>query len=345
MRKGENPVRDQLLDNQKAHHRIILPLYIPSENEEYYKDAFSIFEYCLFSLHKTSFSKIKVSVVCNGCADSVHQKLTPLVEQNYIDQLIIEKQKIGKINSILRALRTAEEEIITISDADVLFCEGWENAVVDLFQAFPKAGAICPVPVFRKQFHLTSNIWLRYLFSSKIQFLPVKNPEAMTRFANSIGWSWLDIKYKDVIGTLRSKNDKIAVLGCSHFVSTYKREVFEHLPKENSAYLLGGDSEFLYTDKPVLQMGGYRLSTYDNYAYHMGNVREQWMKEVFESLQSNPKVDIFPKLKQLKRNPLVNYSVLESLFKYVLTIKWIKRKLLKSKGLNPVQIINFTEKT
>jgi hypothetical protein len=27
----------------------------------------------------------------------------------------------------------------------------------------------------------------------------------MTRFANSIGWPWLDIKYKDVIATLKLK--------------------------------------------------------------------------------------------------------------------------------------------
>ena len=345
MRKGDNPVRDKLLEKSTAFHRIIIPLHIPSETDEYYKDAFSIFTYCLFSVRTTAVSDVKISVVCNGCAESVHQKVLQLTNENHIDELIIEKEKIGKINSILRALRNAEEDLITITDADVLFCNGWEDAVIELFKQFPKAGAICPVPVFRKHFHLTSNIWLRHLFSNKLRFLPVKNPEAMTRFANSIGWSWLDIKYKDVIGTLQSKNGTIAVLGCSHFVSTYKREVFEKLPKENSKYLLGGDSEFLYTDKPVLQMGAYRLSTYENYAFHMGNVLEDWMTDTFQSIQVVAVKDKFPKLNKIKYNPLLNYSFIENTFKYLLTFKPIKRKLLKLKGLNKEQIVNFTEKT
>jgi hypothetical protein len=46
----------------------------------------------------------------------------------------------------------------------------------------------------------------------------------MTRFANSIGWPWLDIKYKDVIATLKLKW-YYSCLGSSHFVATYKREV------------------------------------------------------------------------------------------------------------------------
>jgi hypothetical protein len=55
--------------------------------------------------------------------------------------LIIEKDLIGKINSILKVLRTAEERLITITDADVLFVNGWEQAVLNVFEAFPKAGS------------------------------------------------------------------------------------------------------------------------------------------------------------------------------------------------------------
>ena len=61
------------------------------------------------------------------------------------------------------------------------------KSVVNVFE-HSKSGAVCPVPVFRKHLNLTSNIWLRYIFSKKLYFRPVKNPEALTRFANSIGW-------------------------------------------------------------------------------------------------------------------------------------------------------------
>lgn len=341
MRKGKNTAKDVLIAPSDSSHRLIIPLYIPNE-EDYYKDAYQIFEYCLFSAIKTSITKLKVSVVSNQSCDSVNDRLYALQKKGFIDELIIEKETIGKVNSILKALRTAEEPLITIADADVLFCNGWEEAVVAVFEAFPKAGAVSPVPVFRKHFHLTANIWLRHLFSKKLYFRAVKNTEALTRFANSIGWPWLDEKWKDTIGTLQTKNGTIAVLGCPHFVATYKREVFHELPKENSKYKLGGDSEFLYTDEPVLKMGGYRLSTYDNYAYHLGNHMEPWMNELYDDVtEVSKKENNYSQLPVLKRNKL-EYLFSEYLFKKILYFKPIKRILLKSKGLTKEQINNFT---
>lgn len=341
MRKGANVSKDVLLAPSEVSHRVIIPLYIPNE-EDYYKEAYQIFEFCLFSVIKTSATQLKISVVSNNSCDLVNDKLFALQKNGFIDELIIEKEAVGKINSILKALRTAEERLITITDADVLFCQGWEEAVSEVFEAFPKAGAVCPVPVFRKHFHLTSNIWFKYLFSKKLYFRAVKNVPALTKFAASIGWPWLDEKWSDTIGTLEASNGKIAVLGCSHFVATYKREVFQELPKENSKFKLGGDSEHLYTDFPVIKSGGYRLSTYDNYAYHLGNQMEPWMIEMYHSLiEVSKKENTYLKFAVLKRNRL-EYLFSEYLFKKILYFKPIKRILLKSKGLTPTQINNFT---
>ena len=341
MRKGENASKERLVTKSNSSHRVIMPLYIPEEGG-YYKDAYTIFEYCLFSVLKTSSTLLKVSVISNNSCDEVNERLFQLQKQGHIDELIIEKEAIGKINSILKALRTAEERLITITDADVLFCNGWEEAVTAVFEAFPRAGAVSPVPVFRTHLRLTSFIWLRYFFSKNLKFRPVKNPEAMTRFANSIGWPWLDIKYKDVIGTLKSKNGTIAVLGCSHFVVTYKREVFSHLPKQNSKYQLGGDSEHLYLDSPVLRMGGYRLATYDNYAFHLGNTLENWMVAIFKEIKEEKKKGFLGEdLPQLKGS-FLNYWFYEKVFKKLLSFKVVKRYVFKKKGLTAEQIKNIT---
>lgn len=340
MRKGDNQSKDVLITLRESSHRVIIPLYIPNL-EGYYKEAFTIFEYCLFSILKTSVTHLKISVISNNTCDAVNTKLFELQKQGYIDELIIEKEDIGKINSILKALRTAEERLITISDADVLFCNGWEEAVVEVFKSFPNAGAVCPVPVFRKHFNLTSNIWFHYLFSKKLYFRPVKNPEAMTKFANSIGWPWLDDKWKDVIGTLKANNGTIGVLGCSHFVATYKREVFSELPKQNSIYKLGGNSEFLYTDEPVLKRGGFRLSTYDNHAYHIGNQIEPWIREAFQKLKEvEKKTNTYSTLKLIKKKT-GQYFLTEKLVKKILYSKWIQKKILRYKGLNNEQVKNF----
>ena len=45
---------------------------------------------CLESLHKTSYSSLKISVVSNGSCNSVNSKLLAMQQQELIDELIIE---------------------------------------------------------------------------------------------------------------------------------------------------------------------------------------------------------------------------------------------------------------
>lgn len=340
MRISENPTRDRLIAKSDSSHRIIIPLYIPHQ-KEYYRDAFKIFNLCISSIKKTSSSIIKISVVSNGCISSINDKLLDMAKEGLIDELIIEKEAIGKINSVLKALRSAQERLITVTDADVLFVNGWEEGVLEVFNAFPKAGSVSPVPVFRTHLRLTSNIWLRNFFSNKLYFRAVKNPEGLTAFAKSIGWPGLDLNFKDVIGTIQAKNNTIAVLGCSHFVVTYKREVFDQSPKTNSIYQLGGNSEHLYLDEPVLKMGGYRLATYDNYAFHMGNVFEPWMEDVYENLEITDKMMMdYNTIPFLKKGNLECFFS-EKIFKKIFVNKKIRSLIFKYKGLNQEQIKNF----
>jgi hypothetical protein len=340
MRKGENLSKDILLPDLDSDHRIIIPLYIPEE-EGYYEDAFTIFTYCVISIKKTSLTNIKISVVSNGCSDAVNIKLLKLQQDNFIDELIIERENIGKINSILKALRTAQERLITITDGDVLFCNNWEDAITEIFESFPNAGAVCPVPVFRKQLNMTMNIWFKYFFSKKLYFRSVKNPAAMEKFAQSLGWFSLEDRFKDLICTLKAKNGTVAVLGCSHFVATYKREVFDTIPQINSLYKLGGDSEQLYLDLPVIKMGGYRLSTHDNFAFHLGNHLEPWMEEKFNELSESIKIEKqYSNLKKLTKSPS-NFWLTEKVFKQLFYNQKFYNYVLRLKGISKEKIETF----
>lgn len=340
MRKGKNKNKNKLLDITPCDHRVIIPLHIP-RIEDYYQEAFKVFKICIQSIIKTSCSPLKISVISNGCCKEVNDQLYKMQRDNVIDELIIEKEAIGKINSILKALRTAEERLITITDADVLFLNNWEEEVLKIFKSFPKAGMVSPVPIFRTHLRYTSNIWFDYLFSEKLKFRPVKNPVAMTKFANSLGWSYLSDKLKDVILTLKARNNTIAVVGNAHFVGTYKNEVFKLLPKVNSKYKLGGSSEKLYTDLPVMKSGGYRLATYDNYAYHMGNTIENWIEKEFNDLIEEKKVaNDFKNLSRLKQSKF-NYFISEKIIAKLFFKKSLKRTIFRKKGLTNVQINNF----
>jgi len=340
MRAGKNISKDKLIDIENVSHRVIIPLFIPEE-ANYYQDAFEIFKMCLNSISTTTLSPIKVSVISNGSCKSVNNKLFEIYAAGKINELIIEADPIGKINSILKALRTAEERLITITDADVLFLNDWEKSVLEVFEAFPKAGMVSPVPMYRTQYRHTSNIWFDYLFSNKLKFTPVKNPEALEMFAKSIGWSYLSEKLKDVIATIKSKNGVVAAIGNSHFVGTYKREVLNVLPKEKSEYILGGTSEANYLDIPVLKMGGYRLATNDNFAFHMGNKKESWMDEVYNSLRlEEKKYNDFSKLKVLNGSNF-SYFIKVKLFKKLLYYRPFKKWIFRKKGLNKTQVNTF----
>jgi hypothetical protein len=341
MRVGENPTKGgKLIEREFCSHRIIIPLHVPHELD-YYKDAYQIFLMGLESIIKTSATKVKISVISNKCSDNVNQRLLDLFTQKKINELIIEEEGIGKINSVLKALRTIDERLVTITDADVLFTNGWEEAVVEVFENFPKAGAVCPTPVFRKQMHLTTNIWVDYFFSNKLKFLPVKNTDAMEKFAQSIGWTALENRFKDVIACIESKNGTKAVLGCSHFVATYKTEIFKTIPKENSIYKIEGDSEFLYTDLPVLKMDGYRLATYNNYTFHIGNKLGGWVSDVVSKIKYQDKTESnYSFLKTLYTKP-IRYLLIEKGIKKFFIQKKMQEWLMQRKGLTKEQLKTF----
>ena len=82
-----------------------------------------------------------------------------------------------------------------------------------------------------------------------------------------------------------------AIVGSSHQVLTINRDIlFTTTPSHPSLMLLGGESEHNYVDMPIDKSGKLRLSTYNNYAFHIGNVIESWMLDVHHNNLSTPPV-------------------------------------------------------
>jgi hypothetical protein len=80
--------------------------------------------------------------------------------------------------------------------------------------------------------------------------------------------------------------------------------------------LVGNNSEFLYCDQPINRSGGMRLATYNNYAYHMGNTVEDWMRDVQKDneaiLKASNKDAIVFKLPDFKpKNPNMSWYKLK----------------------------------
>ncbi len=337
MRLGFNPNKDKEISKTEYFHQVVMPVYIPNQ-EGYFRNSFEILKLCLSSLWKTSHSKTYITIVNNGSCEVIEDYLNGLYKENKIQELV-QVSNIGYINAMLKGVAGQNFELITTSDADVLFLNGWQEASYQVFQNFSRCGAVCPTPSSRSLRAYTSNIYWDFLFSRKIKFKDVLNPEALQRFGISVGNEnfYNEIQLRKYLTI--SNNDQTAVIGAGHFVVTYRASIFNSLEKRYTDYIMGGGSDDLF-DTPVVKKGFWRLSTAQNYTYHMGNVLEDWMyDEVSKLEQNNGKVNF--NLKSVRDNSKWLFILKSKIFGKIILNKKIIKYFLIWKGLSKEDAHNY----
>jgi hypothetical protein len=338
MRVGFNPHKDKTQSASDYFHQIVIPVYIPNL-EGYFKDSFEILKLCLDSLFATKHDRTFITIVNNGSCMIPVDYLNDLFHKNRIQE-VIHTTNIGKLNAVLKGITGSSFSLITVSDADVLFLNGWQEASYSVFNAFPKTGAVCPTPSSRSLRTFTANVYWDLFFSNKLKCTPVVNPDALKMFGLSVG----DVNFYNSVQLKKyltvTNSDKKAVVGAGHFVTTYRAEVFSDLENRFTKYKLGGDSEGQFLDIPVIKKGFWRLSTADNYAYHMGNVIEDWMQVEVSKLMQNDKKSTF-ELKPIRPSSKLAYFFKSKLFgKFILDKKTMKYFLIW-KGLSNEEVKNY----
>jgi hypothetical protein len=287
MRIGNNPHKDKAIAQSVYLHQVIIPVYIPHQ-DEYFKDSLKILQLCLQSLLNTVHHKTYITIVNNGSCKMVMEYLDKVYNEGKIQELI-HTENIGKINAVLKGLAGNNIELVTIADADVLFLDNWQEATTKVFRALPKVGVVGVVPQFNMFKSKSGTIIFDNLFNEKLKFIPIQSPGGLIHFYDSIGW---DRNYnKDYLeyGLGLEHNDVTVFIGSGHFVATYKKQMFQEM-KTYLNYKLGGDSEN-YLDTVPLKYDYWRVTTYDNYAFHMGNVYEDWMSEITHEINIRIEVD------------------------------------------------------
>lgn len=333
MRIGSNPNKEINQEQSAFIHQIIVPIYIPNE-EGYFVDSFRILQLCLNSLLDTIHDKTYITVVNNGSCQSVVRYLDELFSAKKIKELI-HTDNIGKINAVLKGLSGNNIELVTITDADVLFLPDWQSETTKVFARIPKAGVVGIVPQLRMFYTNCGNVLFDNLFKKRLKFIEVKNPEGIIHFYESIGWGrdynpdYLKLGLGLEYDTLK------CFVGAGHFVATYKKDIFEELFAFIGGKKVAGIGE-AYIDNKALEKDYWRLTTHGNYAYHMGNVYEDWM----EKASVNKSVMNYSNFNFAKRKKLgaFSYFVKNRLFKKLISIKWIAKLFLKYKKL-PKQMI------
>ncbi|AOW19510.1 glycosyltransferase [Urechidicola croceus] len=340
MRKGFNPNKNKKTSELDYFHQVIIPVYIPS-NIGYFKESLDILKLTIQSLLNTSHEKTFVTIVNNGSNQEVYIYLESLLISNKIHE-VIHTTNIGKINAILKGIAGHNFPLITISDADVLFLNNWQKETYAVFEAFPKTGFVSPCPIPKLVKYYTYNIIVDTLFSKQVKFTKVKNSDALSSFAKSIGNpNFYNQHHLDQYLTINNNKFK-AVIGGGHFVGTYRSDVFKDINQRYSEFSLGGTSEIDFLDKPIVENGFWRLSTNDNYVYHMGNTLEGWFDKIVieKKIASDFKKNEMPNLEPVKNIKIINW-IKNRIFHLFISREIIWKKYLKFKGLNKNAANNY----
>ncbi|MCS5488980.1 glycosyltransferase family A protein [Algoriphagus limi] len=321
MREGVNPAKLNPFIEKKYFHRIIIPVFIPDFNG-YFKNIFEVYKICLESAWLTQHGRSAITVVDNGSCIEAKTWLNSLYESGKIETLISHSKNIGKVDAILGAARSCREDLITISDSDILFRNGWQEAVEKVFLDFPKAGSVAPFPISRHLYYYSSSTQMAVALG-RLSFSFEKSPNWKDIQENYYCYNWsFDINYDSLLPVVRSKTGK-AVLGSGHQVMTIRREAIFSMPSEPCFIKISSSSESNWIDRPIDEAGFWRLSTFDTWVYHMGNhVTETNLKNfklIFKS-DAFPELIKLPKLQIKKKSQFVK-RVLSKYFK----IKFDKR--------------------
>lgn len=339
MRIGFNPNRDTIKLESDFFHQVVIPVYIPNQ-EGYFKDSFQILKFCLESLFKTCHKQTYFTIINNGSCQDVKEFLNELYLNKIIHE-IIHTTSIGKLNSILKGLIGHQFQLITITDADVMFLNNWQYETYEIFNNFHKVGVVSPTPSPKILKHLTHNIILANLFSKKLMFTNTKNPNALINFAKSIGNPVFYNKHHFNKNLTITNNNKKAVIGAGHFVATYKGSIFDKLNLKFTSFSLGGDSEHIILDKPPVDQGFWRLSTEDNYAYHLGNVAETWMFEVLNTIEVKSKEILPAPIFITNTFSKLEIGLVNKMFEFIINKNLFWKWFLRYKGLSKLEIQEY----
>lgn len=278
MRIGYNDTKDASSSIVLRRHRVIMPVYIP-HLQGYYQHLLEVLRMTLESLRTTAAERIRVTVVANASCTEALDRLRAHVDEGWVDQLIINNENWGRIDGVLSAARGAYEELVTLTDSDVLFKPGWLDVLENLFRTFPECGLASVVPHPAMGWHHTSATVLGALARGELRTEKAVTDEDIDIFARSIGnKEWVKPAQR-AAQIVVHRNGTVACVGSGHFVITLRRELLACLPSEPSLKPLGAGSDEKWYDRPMDQHGYWRLASPRAYAYHAGNVPEPWMYE------------------------------------------------------------------
>jgi len=314
MRIGMNPEKTKNTKLIHKPHRVIIPVYIPNTEEDYYKNSLAVLKLCLDSLIATiNPDQTNITIINNASCSEVDKLLESYHLGGHIQKYVKLAENRGKVEPVLSEAMASYEDYITISDADVLFQNGWLQESMKLFDMFSPA-VVMPLPVPNNFSMNNLSCFNKAWLTGKLKFGKVVAKDDLILFEESIGTTKLMERFYNKQYYIE-KNGVKACLGAGHFVATYNRKLFDFINRSKKVEFVfksGGEREYL--DNLSKTTGTCRLSTIKPYVYHMGNTvpNREISFEISDFKQNNI---VFPDLPALRRRSYYSQLMNRILYK------------------------------
>jgi glycosyltransferase involved in cell wall biosynthesis len=290
-RIGQNPAKLGMQAYQPKKLGLATITYIPSA-EGYFQDSLGIFKLTLESLHQNTSEPFDLLVFDNGSCAEVQDELVRLQHQGAIRWLILSSENLGKTGAQNWIFSTMPNEWIGYTDSDVLFRKGWLKASREIIAHFPEAGMVGAQPCFFDVLKGQGKAHLDLKPKVGIRIYPYTPEEWVTdEYCRGVNASPEQAR-KYHAGALQliqtGKDEFKASLGASHMQFLIPQELAKQiLPLPYRSGL--SQTEDRELDLRIDQIGGLHLSTLEPYVVHMGNVLDEWVKELVEKAGVLPK--------------------------------------------------------
>lgn len=295
-RIGVNPEKTKKNLLHYARHRVIIPVYIPNLEEDYYCQSIQILSLCIDSLCRYIGDETKITIINNASCKEAVDVMMKYVNKGLIDRYIVCEHNRGKVEPCLCEVRASFEEYVTIADADILFFEGWESAVFSIFKNIKRAGVVSCMPSFLVANYCNLSLFRartllgKYLFKYEIEKRDIEMVyKGLGRVNDSVDNIYM--AYKD--------GCQSAIVGATHCVATYRRTLLELQQKKQIKTVFKNGLEYKYLDVVPDLYGFYRLSTMHCYAYHIGNRIDAETLDMAHQSNSCDSDDVYPPKQRL----------------------------------------------
>jgi len=319
MREGVNPEKFKAEKNVKKLHRVVVVFYIPNIEEDYYKESLKVLDTCLNSLVNTvNFETTNITLINNNSIKDVTGVIEKFINKKQIDKYVLNTENKGKVYAVVNEARGIYEPFVTITDCDVLFFSGWEKAVFDVFNNYPKAGTVTPLPSQYSSFHNNNSVFFDHFFLGKIKYTKIVEDEDTDLYIQGVNnlalinrrgkYNWKEKQYY--------LNGKIkAIIGATHFVATYKTSIFKNETAFPEIKFSNGYEE-MFIDNLADKKGLYRLSTTKTFAYHIGNKMDDFSQNHTFNRNQVLETSIFKDLAEKNNMIFVPYFMKKFVFKF-----------------------------